>query len=65
MSEAMRLIVDGYVRLNDRAALEALRQHRQTAIETLASSPLGVRVMEVNQRDLEIIEAGLLALDNR
>ena len=29
MTEAMKMIVDGYVRLKDREALEELRNHRQ------------------------------------
>ena len=35
MSEALELIVDGYVRLNDRRALAELKAHREDLISEL------------------------------
>jgi len=61
----MARIVDGYVRLKDRRALEELQTHRRKMIETLQSldGPLdAASPIKHNQDELAIIEAGLARL---
>ncbi len=41
MSEAMKLIVEGYLSLKDRDALEDLRAHRQRLRKQLLDRPQG------------------------
>jgi hypothetical protein len=61
----MTQIVDAYVRLRDRSALEELQAHRRKLIETLqslagpydAASPINQ-----NQDEVLIIEAGIARL---
>jgi hypothetical protein len=66
MSEAVKLIVDGYVSLKDRKALEALREHRQRLSKTLHDqSKLWFdtsRSVQLYEEDLKVIEAGLARL---
>jgi len=65
MASAISQIVDGYVRLRDRGALEELQAHRRNLIEKLRSlggpfdpsSPI-----KQNQEELAIIEAGIARL---
>jgi hypothetical protein len=63
MSEAMKLIVEGYLSLKDRGALEDLRAHRQRLRKQLQERPLsGIDAgpaMEVLDEDLRVIEAAL------
>lgn len=64
MSRSVELIVEGYVRLNDRHALEDILAHRQDLLRQLASVT-GVdpkqAVAQVSQ-EITIIEAGLATL---
>ena len=63
MSEAVKLIVDAYVSLKDRVAIEELREHRQALRKTLQATTNGVfdpsYLTRVIDGDLEAIEAGL------
>ena len=63
MSEAMKMIVDGYVRLKDREALEQLRDHRnrlrQQLRELRASSLDACRSIQTFDADVLVIEAAL------
>lgn len=65
MSLAMSLIVDGYVRLGDRAALETLRVHRLAMLDSARSvAELDVtRMVAALKEEIELIDAGLLRLD--
>jgi hypothetical protein len=68
MSHAMKLIVDGYIRLKDRKALEALREHHQemrSRLEVQSNGWFDVSP-SIQQFDKEIlaIEQGLRALDS-
>ncbi|GLR91444.1 hypothetical protein [Bradyrhizobium iriomotense] len=64
MSHSVELIVNGYVRLNDRAALEKLLAHRRELLRQL-SSVTGIdprqTVAQVSQ-EIAIIEAGLATI---
>jgi hypothetical protein len=65
VSSAMTQIVEGYVKLKDRPALEQLQAHRRKVIETLQaiSGPLdAASPIEQNQDELAIIEAGIARL---
>ena len=66
MSEAVKLIVDGYVRLKDRVKIEELREHRQGLRNTLKGKQSEVfdtsYLSDVIDRELEVIEAGLTSL---
>ena len=58
MSEAIKSIVDGYVTLNDRVAIEELRSHRQglgRRLEVTGCIDAGPR-MEVFDEELRVIE---------
>jgi hypothetical protein len=66
MSEAMKLIVDGYVKLSARKALDDLKAHRRRLATELRSingpfdlSP-SIRQLE---KEIEVIEEGLAKLD--
>jgi len=65
MSEAMKLIVDGYLSLKNRSALEDLQAHRQRLRNQLRDQPnlaqLAVvdRTIEEFGKELEAIEAAL------
>lgn len=62
MSLAIKSIVDGYVRLNDRNSLEDLRQNRQFLRRqvTVQGEYLDVsRTIQMLDEDLRVIEAGI------
>jgi hypothetical protein len=63
MSEAIKLIVDGYVTLRDHNTLEDLRAHRQRLLKQLQEQPKGwVDVGPSTQpfdEELRVIEAAL------
>lgn len=62
MSLAIKSIVDGYVRLNDRNSLEDLRQHRQFLRRqvTVQGEYLDVsRTIQILDEDIRVIEAGI------
>ncbi len=61
MSSAMELIVDGFMRLQDRTSLENLRMHRRRlAVDLKATRGLDCRksIAQIDE-DIVIIEAGL------
>lgn len=61
MSSAMELIVDGFMRLQDRTSLENLRMHRRRlAVDLKATQGLDCRtsIAQIDE-DIMIIEAGL------
>ncbi|QPF89127.1 hypothetical protein [Bradyrhizobium commune] len=64
MSRSLELIVEGYVRLNDRHALEDILAHRQDLLRQL-TSVTGVdpkqAIAQVSQ-EITVIEAGLATL---
>jgi hypothetical protein len=66
MSSAVTLIVDGFVRLSDRRALESMREHRQRLRESLQERAGGCfdvsRSIELCDDDIVIVEAGLARL---
>jgi hypothetical protein len=66
MSEAVKVIVDAYVKLNDRHALEDLRDHRQRMRKRLEEKAGGLfdlsRHIRTCDEELEIIESGLARL---
>ena len=65
MSEAIKLIVDGYLSLQDRSALEELRAHRQRLRKRIQDQPnaggLGVvsQATRLFDDELRVIEAAL------
>lgn len=63
MSEAMKMIVDGYVRLKDREALEQLRNHRQRLRQQLREHREGAldasRTIQTFDAEVLVIEAAL------
>jgi len=63
VSEAMRLIVDGYLSLKNRDALEEMRAHRQRLRKQLEEqTPGGIDAgpaMEALDEDLRVIEAAI------
>ena len=66
MQSAIEQIVDAYVRLNNRRALEELMRHRQRlAIDLNARSGpnFGAPVRQVNE-DITVIGSGLARLDS-
>ena len=67
MSEAVKLIVDAHIRLKDRDALEAMRQHRQRLRNELllrAGQSYDFNpTMKFFDDDLSAIEEGLARLD--
>jgi hypothetical protein len=66
VSESVKLIVDGYVRLNDREKIEALREHRRALRDVLQSKASAhfdtSYLMSVIDSDLDEIKAGLARL---
>jgi hypothetical protein len=66
MSEALSLIVDGYVGLKDRLALEEMREHRQRLRATLqerAGGPFDLsQSIRLFDEDIEVIDTGLASL---
>jgi hypothetical protein len=64
LSESGKLIVDAYVSLKDREAIEELREHRKMLRKKLHASN-GIDVsssMQLIESDLSEIEAGLVRL---
>jgi hypothetical protein len=63
MSEAIKLIVDGYLTLKDRQALEDLRAHRQRLRKHLQDQPKGWVDLRSATRlfdeDIRVIEAAI------
>ena len=65
MSEAMRLIVDGYVKLRDHKALEDQKAHRHRLANELKSlnGPLDLTsVIKQLEEEIAVIDAGLAKL---
>jgi hypothetical protein len=67
MSEATKMIVEGYLSLKDRASLEELREHRQGLRKQLqlqlgkaAFDPS--KSIQLFESDLEVIEAAISKL---
>lgn len=65
MPNAIELIVDGYVSLNDRRALDDLRmQRRKLAVDLNARTGFDYRTtIQQIEEDIIVIEAGLAQLD--
>lgn len=65
MPNAIELIVDGYVSLNDRRALDDLRmQRRKLAADLKARTGFDYRTtIQQIEEDIIVIEAGLAQLD--
>lgn len=65
MPNAIELIVDGYVSLNDRRALDDLRmQRRKLAVDLKARTDFDCRTtIRQIEEDINVIEAGLAQLD--
>jgi hypothetical protein len=66
MSEAIKMIVDGYVRLKDREALEELRSHRRRLRQQLQEQRHGSfgtfdvsKSIQAFDAEVLVIEAGL------
>jgi hypothetical protein len=64
MSEAMELIVSGYVKVGNLHALQELQAHRNKMLETLSSIRTFDPRLAVseNKRELEIVRAGIAKL---
>jgi hypothetical protein len=66
MSEAAKLIVNGYLSLGDRASLEELRAHRQRLRKQLQEQSSGAfdpsKTVELFDSDLQVIEAAISRL---
>jgi len=60
MSEAVKLIVEGYLSLKDRGALEELRAHRQRLRKQLQTKPSGLEVVE---RTTQLIDEELVVIE--
>jgi hypothetical protein len=69
MSQAIKLIVDGYVALKDRVAIEEIRAHRQRLRRQLEERPRGgidaSPTMEVFDEELRVIETALASFSER
>jgi hypothetical protein len=68
MSHAIKLIVDGYVRLNDQQALRDVLGHRQQINKQLRETPkswvdLSGSIKQIDE-EIAVIEAGLETLKN-
>jgi hypothetical protein len=68
MSEAMKLIVDGYVRLSDRQALEDLIAQHQRLLADLKARSSGVIDISISvgqiEREIAVIAEGLAKLNS-
>ena len=67
MQKAIDLIVDGYVRLHDRKALENLMMHRQRLALDLKGRTgfdYSLSIGQMNE-DIAVIKAGLESLDRQ
>jgi hypothetical protein len=68
MSEAVKLIVAGYIRLKDRKAIEDMRRHRQRLRKHLMERPKDYfdvgSTIRLFDEDLLTIEEGLRELDD-
>jgi hypothetical protein len=67
MSEAIKLIVDSYVKLSARKALEDLKAHRHRLANKLKSlnGPLDLSSsIKLLEEDLTVIDAGLARLNS-
>jgi len=66
MSDAVKLIVDTYVELKDRLALEEMREHRQRlrrSLQEKAGGPFDVsQSIRLCDQDIEAVEVGLATL---
>jgi hypothetical protein len=66
MSEAVKLIVDCYVGLKDRLALEEMREHRQRlrrSLQEKAGGPFDLsQTVRLCDEDIEVVETGLARL---
>jgi hypothetical protein len=66
MTDAIKCIVDGYVSLKNRQALEELRAHRQRLRKQLEDQPSSwidtSRTIKLFEDDLRVIESGLAQL---
>jgi hypothetical protein len=68
MSQAIKLIVDGYVALKDRVAIEEIRAHRQRLRRQLEERPGGIDAgptMQVFDEELRVIETALASFSER
>ena len=63
MSEAMKMIVDGYVRLKDREALEELRNHRRRLRQQLQEQRLGSFGTFDVSKSLQTFDAEVLVIE--
>jgi hypothetical protein len=63
MSQAIKLIVEGYLTLKDRTALEDLRAHRQRLRNQLQDQPKGFidvePALQLFDQELGVIEAAI------
>lgn len=63
MSEAIKLIVEGYLSLKDRNSLEELREHRQRLRKQLQEQPKGAfdtsRSAQLFDEELRVIQAAI------
>ena len=66
MSEAITSIVDSYVSLKDRAALEAIRDHRLRLLKQLQDQQSSwmdpTFTLRILDEDLRVVESGLARL---
>ena len=66
MSDAVKLIVDAYVSLKNRAALEEMREHRQRLRKSLQEKAGGwvdvSRSIQIFDEDIEAVETALARL---
>ena len=60
MSEAMKLIVAGYIRLKDRKALEDMRLHRQRLRNDLR---LSIGCLDIVGSSIRLFDADILAIE--
>jgi len=63
MTEAMKMIVDGYVRLKDREALEELRNHRRRLRQQLQDVRLDSLVTFDVSKSLQTFDAEVLVIE--
>ena len=69
MSQAIKLIVDGYVTLKDRIAIEELRAHRQRLRRQIVELPPGGidagPTIEIFDEELRVIDIALANFSER